>query len=758
MFRWILSITLLLFVSSFASAQSDEETKFNEKQAKALNDYAETAMDEGFPKVAKRIWLMILAEYDTDCEGAREGLGYENIDGAWGMKPDFVYPKDDNPDSKAASKVKKKWEGVAKNVAKAHKSMAEKYENAGRTDLSVRHYKKVIYYAPDDEDAQAALNHKTVGGTTGTGLEQILYDRSKKIEDIVAVEARKDYPVERLPDTDRHPFLDAAKVDYISVKSENFIVRGDFDEKLLMTAAQYAERSAKVMAVVCEGFAGFATEPRFWTTDNAFFKSNATYRQVISANPEGRSPAQLKFVLENTAGTNIFKNGRVLGIQAPANEQGVYDGMVRSVAQEFSGLRSAGLREGIGHAITGMMFNNNRQFIVDREEQQRSSAGEEDVDAFSPNMDTWGDLALEAAWKLAEGTPAAKLPLISAAEFPDDARIKAWSFCDYVVRRDPTLLSDLDKLGGLKHPIEVEKKFTADHNGLSIAELEKEWKDFWTEATPVLKDIRNNTPPLETISKDAKKWLEEFNKARKDIAVTSVTFSADYSGRCKDHAQYLVLHEELRGPVAEQMENPEIEGGTHLGDLFANMACVDTEAKKPRDVFKRWMDLPGYRDAVLNNGLRAVGIYVEDEILVMDVIRGVDKGGQESRKAYPAINTPSVPTKVSVADLGPEVQALLEKHGEGSRTELGYPVSLHNFGLNGLIGERDSYHCKLTYQDIEIEGILHLADGGTNRRSSAPGMVVFYPLEPLPKGRQFKAVWTYDLRGSTARLESKFNT
>jgi hypothetical protein len=758
MCRWILSITLLLFVSSFASAQTDEETKFNEKQAKALNSYAEMAMDQGFPKVAKRIWLMVLAEYDTDCEGAREGLGYEDVDGAWGMKADFVFPKEDNPDSKAANKVKKKWTSVAKGVAKAHKAMAAKYEKAGRSDMSLRHYKKVIFYSPDDEEAQSALNHQSVGGTTGTGLEQILYERSKKIAAIVAVEARKEYEVTRLPDTDRHPFLDAAKIDYISVQSENFIVRGDFDEPLLMKAAEYAERSAKVMAVVCEGFSGFATEPRFWTTDNAFFKSNATYRQAISANPEGRSPAQLKFVIENTAGTTLSKNGRRLGIQAPANEQGVYDGMVRSVAQEFSGLRSAGLREGIGHAITGMMFNNNRQFIVDREEQQRSSVGEEDVDAFSPNMDTWGDLALEAAWKLAEGMPAAKLPLISAAEFPDDARIKSWSFCDYVLRRDPTLLSDLDKLGNLKHPIEVEKKFTEEHDGLSIAELEKEWKDFWTEATPVLKHIRNNTPPLETISKDAKKWFEAFNQARKDLAVTSVTFSADYSARCKDHAKYLILNEGLRGATQEQMEDPEVEGGTHLGDLFANMACVDTNAKKPRDVFKHWMDLPGYRDAILNGGLRGVGIYVEDEVLVMDVIRGIDRGGEGSRKAYPSINTASVPTRVSVADLGPEVKALLEKHGHGSKKELGYPVSLHNFGLSGLIGERDSYHCTLTYQDVEVEGILHISDGGSNRRSSAPGMIVFYPLEPLPKGREFKAVWTYDIRDRSARLESKFKT
>ena len=30
------------------------------------------------------------------------------------------------------------------------------------------------------------------------------------------------------------------------------------------------------------------------------------------------------------------------------------------------------------------------------------------------------------------GTSAAQLPIIDAATFPDDARIKSWSFCDYL--------------------------------------------------------------------------------------------------------------------------------------------------------------------------------------------------------------------------------------------------------------------------------------------------------------------------------------
>ena len=108
---------LLLLSFSFASlavAQSKEEVKFNQDQAKALHGYAEGAYKKGFPKVAKRVWLMLLSEYDPDHEEAREALGYERVGSSWAMRSDFVYPRDDKPDAGAAKSLQSKWEGVAK--------------------------------------------------------------------------------------------------------------------------------------------------------------------------------------------------------------------------------------------------------------------------------------------------------------------------------------------------------------------------------------------------------------------------------------------------------------------------------------------------------------------------------------------------------------------------------------------------------------------------------------------------------------------
>ena len=758
----LLSLLLPWTLAAPAQGQSIDETKFGQKQAQTLHKYAASAYKKGFPMVAKQVWMMLLSEYDPDHAKGRAALGYDKTGGSWVAKVGFVYKTEDDPNPSAAKSLEKDWKKVREKVASEHKKMARQYDKAGRTDRSKRHYEKVIFFVEDDEEALAALNHHVVvEGLTGTDLEQTLYERSRKIEDIVAKEARNEsYEVKMLGPDATHPFLEKAKVQYISVKTEHFTIRGDFEADLLTEAARNAERALRVLRVTMEGHEGFSDDPRRWGTDWAFFKDKDAYKQILNANSSLMEKKDLEFRLEHTSASSLFDQGVFLRVGSPQNAQGLYDGAVRNVAQSYSSFRSAGLREGIGHTFVGMFFNNNRAFVVDRKKQIGTDAGEEDLAKFSPNMDTWKDLALEAAWKLVEGTPASRLPLIKADKFPDDARIKSWSFCDYVVRRDPSLLRDLDGLSNEAGHLMVEQKFTEQHEGLSIAQLEKEWKDFWTGASPVLKAIQGKTSPLTGVSPKVQTWLKAFNQARRDQSATDVTWSSAYSGRCREHAKYLLTHEEERGPAREHTQNIELDGGTHLGDMFAQMAIVTTRAKKPKDVFKEWLHLPGYRDALINSSLRVVGLYVEDDVLVLDVIRGVGRPpeGKGGFAVYPPLSMTGVPPKIDVEDLGPELKTALERHGHGDKTEIGYPISLHHFGTGGVWGDVSSYRCTVTAGGKPVEGFIHMADGGENRRSSAPGMVVFYPLEPLRKGVKVEVVWIREKEGTINRTAYSFNT
>jgi hypothetical protein len=756
----LLALLALITLVGLVRAQAADETKFREKQADALHKYAESAFKSGFPLVARRVWLMVLSEYQPDNSDVRAALGYKKVGNSWTLDPEFAYPKNDAPDPKAASKLQEQWKAVAEKVAKAHLAMAQEYEKAGRTDMARWHFEKVIYFTPEDEAAKGALEHKPVAGLSGTDLEQTLYERSKKLEQAVVDQTKQEYPVEEQPTTDTHPLLEKAKVTYRTVKSEHFTLRGDYELDLLKQAAVNAERGLRVLRVACEGKAGFQDDPKRWRTDWAFFKDKETYVQILNANSDLMSPQDLKFRAEQTSGCQLISEDAGIDVAATGNEQGILDGAVRKVAQWYGGFQSPALTEGFGHTFVGLFFHNNRQFIVDRQEMMRTKTREEDYEKYSPNMDTWGELALESAWKLTEGTSAAQLPLITADKFPDDARIKSWSFCDYMVRRDPALLKSLDKQKGSQSIVEVDKKFTEANQGLSIAQLEKEWKDFWTEASPVLKAIRDNAEPLTAVSPDVKKWLDDFNKARKEQNATAVTWSASFSTRCREHVEYLKQNEAERGATAEQRENPDLPGGSHNGDMFAQMALVCTNAAKAKEVFQSWLDFPGYRDALINERLITIGLYNEGPILVIDAIRGVGQPpeGKGGYRAWPNSTRGSVPNQVRVADLGPEVQQLLERAGHAGKEFVGYPLTLHHFGTGGVPGIKDSYKCKVTMNGEPVEGIVHIADGGSNRRNSAPGLVVFYPFEPLKKGREIEAVWTFENDKSTVRLETKFNT
>ena len=729
-------------------AAQDDEARFRSGQADKLNKFAQQAFDKGFPRQARLIWLQTIKLYDPGSEDAHKGLGHVRAGNSWAPNPDFEYPLDDTGSSKDGASLFKAYEKLKEDLASGHRRQAQKWAKADRTDKANEHYGMVLRWVKDDREAQEALEHRDVGGVTGTELEQTLYDRSKLIEKAVNEQSSVDYAVDKVDS--KAQVLDRAQVPYVSVRSEHFLLHGDPDqEEFLKQALVWAERTIRV----CQ--AAFPWQVRVggeW----AFFTGKDTYKQVLRANAD--MVPNLEWKLENTSTSGV---GNVV-VGATGSVQVLYDACVRNVAKAYSQFRSDALSEGIGHTFVGMMFNNNRLFAVDLEKQQGTTASEEDREYTSPDFDVWKTLALEMAWKMTGGVAAIDLPYVEAAAFSNEQRIKAWSFCDYMMRRDPGLLKKLDELGmaqrqsGQKRPLDLAAAF--EESGATVAQLDKEWEDFWTEATPVLQAIRNNTPPLSAISKGVEKWLAALNEVRAANNAAPVTWSSNLSTRCMEHAEYLKANKDERGPASEHRELADL-GGSHLASMFAQMAVVETRAKigKAEDMFEAWMTIPGYRDALVHDFLRSVGIYTEGDILVMNVVSGL--GAPKSRKSgylcHPWQNATGIPAEASVADIGPELEALLEKNGRGGQKTVGYPLTIH-FGQS-VQGDRTSYRCNaVDARGNRIEGAI-LLDSGTIRRSTAPGMVTFYPFEPLPRGK-VAVNWSWEVDGQARTLQATFQT
>ncbi len=762
--RSTLNILALSFVLAVpVLAQDAEELQFLRKQAKALNAYASSALRAGLPQEAKLIWLEILAEYDNDDADARKNLGFIPSGKAWAPDKSFSFPMQSNPDVAAAKRQTKAWSKLCKEVGKAHQAMAVDYEAAGRSDRSQFHWQRVLRFVPESEEAQVALGMKDLAGNgsqrlRGTDLEQVIYERSTMLEEAVERELRKEYAVQRQEEGATHPYLEKAELSYIGVKSENFQVWGDWDEETLKEAAMFAERS---LAFCRDAYAGYDVfgDGRSVLRHHVFLREPDDFRKVLTAN-RGLVPNQAVFdlMMEDPGGYVLgsgSSNGMHIGIGRLA---AVFDRAVRGVAQDFANFHTDALTEGIGHAVVGRFFGRNLIYIINVNEKEFTVVGDRKIPLMVPDMESWSDLAVEAAYDLA-GTPAARLPLLNAAQFPDDARIKSWSFADYLLRRDPALLRHLDKTRKERNAAGVRKLFVEKTKGLSLDHLEQGWRDFWTGKTPVLKALRNKVSPLEASSKDAPKWLRAFNDKRAEMKVSVVSWNASFSQRCRNHVHYLKANSKQRGPALEHMQDQDLEHGTRHGNLFAQMAVVNTQSQKPAKVMQAWMALPGYRDAILNSNLLVLGMYAEGPIMVMDTLRGSATTGSMQMAQHPTYRAVGVPRQVQVKELGPEVQRLLDANGEGRRKILGYPLSLHFFG-SGLPRQRESIQCQLFRgegSDKPVPGILHLADQGSNRRASAPGLAVFYPLAPL-KG-SMRVEWTYvGSDGEPRRLKVQFAT
>nr|MBP8301603.1 hypothetical protein [Planctomycetota bacterium] len=79
-----------------------------------------------------------------------------------------------------------------------------------------------------------------------------------------------------------------------------------------------------------------------------------------------------------------------------------------------------------------------------------------------------------------------------------------------------------------------------------------------------------------------------------------------------------------------------------------------------------------------------------------------------------------------------------------------------HFG-SGIGADRHSFTCSMTTAKGEkIDGAIMLDDGNA-RTATAPGVVVFYPFEPLPKG-VINFVWSWKAGDKMLQAKGSFQS
>ncbi len=715
------------------------ETPFLQVAAKELDAFATLSFKSSFPRRARDVWLELLAEYDQDDAVAREALGYVRVGTAWQPKPNFEYPKVDEPNAANAKMLETRWSGVCKKLGDGHRELGDQLQAASKPDRARYHFQRSLRYQPSDNKAQAGLGAKTVEGVTGSELDLQLLQRSRLLDRLITRLTDQEFEVHQAEVKD--PRLDQAKVPYIALQSEHFVIFGDWDAGVLTEAAQWAERSLAFCTGAFAGYPGWQRklEP---TPRIAFFKQRATWAEVVRAN--GSAAGDVDFIVKNTSACNLGSGKNGLHLSGVDNPATVFDFAVRKVAQECARVDRDAITEGIGHAIVGLFFGRNLIVMVAQQPKEGTVVGKDYSRFELPDLESWKDLARELAFE--KGTaPAAHLPLISAAKFSHEERLKAWSFCDYLLRRDPMMLLALDRAAGSAHnDFDVMAAFQ-EAIKLPLRGVEDDWRHFYIDDSPALSAIRNKVTPMQAVSKDAPEWVDELNRLRRHYGARAIEWSAELSGPCRQHADYLKQNKSERGAGKENTQTAGKPGFSNTGRLFAEGAVVATRDKDPRKAMEQWWLQPGYRDVLLDRSLQTVGAYADGPICVLDVLRGRSTKSFTETVTFPYNNIEKdghrrakdpVPSALDIDVIGPELRALLPKTFPAKQKQVGFPLTLHLFGADTA-----DVQCELSIGGDKVDGLLlHSLSG--SRRIAAPGLWVFVPLQPLKKGVDFTMTWT----------------
>jgi uncharacterized protein YkwD len=754
LFAWFVLPAAAVPAQNPAGAKAPDEKAFLEAAAKRLDAYGTLCFKTGFPRKARAMWQLVLAEYEADDAVAREALGFTKVGSVWQARPDFIYPETDTPNAVAASMLQKKWEALARELGDGHRELAQQLEAAGNQARAQYHFDRALRLVPGDGKSAGALGRKNFEGLVGTEAEINLVKRSRTMDRAVARVI--EMPVKTEPASGEPPAaIKAGNVAVTGVKSEHFTVWGDLETGVLQQLAAYAERGLMFCDEAFAGYQGWPPKP-LPGGHFVYYQKHETWVSVVKANQGRIGASEVEFLVNNAKANQIGAGqDRVRFCGAEAFD-GMRDFAVRQVVQEYSGFGTDGMREGIGHAVVGMFFGRNLWFLVGQQKQEGTVTGRNDNKLLMPDEEVWQELAVELAWQRT-GTPPAQLPLLKAASFPNDGRILAWSFCDYLLRLDPTLLRALDATSAKARNEGDVKAAFQQATGRSLQELEDGWRHYWTDESPLRRAITQKATPLEAASKDAPRWLEEFNKLRALVKAPELGWSASLSTACRQHVEYLKTNKGERGPEHEHVQEPGKPGYTNSGRTFAPQALVSTRNPDAKKAMADWLHLPGYRDAIVNRAIDCVGLYVDGAIAVFDGDRGLGAKLQSQTVHFPMANLVGnkfkdpLPASVDVAELGPDVEALLKQNGRGRQKSIGYPVSLH-----GYAGDLKDVTCQMTMGGQEVPGILVNTTAGRCRCSSARGMWVYWPWEPLKRGNEVKVVWNW--RDSGGAKEVTFVT
>lgn len=727
------TLALLPLRAQDAAALAEREAKLTARAILGLHTAADALQTQKQHLRALHLRREVMGDYDENDAKARQKCGFAKVGDAWRRDPNLLVLDKNMPgDGKALRKIDQEFEVLGRELGAEHKALAEAWATAKDDARAMKHWQRALRWLPGDKAAVAAMALASFEGFRGTPDELAMLRRARAIRGAVEWLHRAPFHAEVMKG-EQHPLLTAANIDHLGVRSEHFEVWGAMPEALLLKLAQYAERSL----LLCHTMFGTANGEAFVPVrlrNMVFVPSVEQYHRILDTSASQFDAGRLQFLKEIDQAF-VDSNGKSVRVYKIVNGEDVaLDQCVRGVVQDASGIQTDGLWEGIGHAVCGFFFNRTLTFLLEQQTQQTSASAA--PKPLLPDLETWMKIAEESAWSRSD-TRTSELVLLSAAKFTNEQRVKAWAMCDYLLRWRPELVLRLDKsqTPAIRTPPDVEKEFLK-LTKVELPLVDSQWRDYWSKQAPLraamTKDpVAAEKAPERAARVRARTLVDAVNEARTAAMRGPVGF---FVGDSADVAAAITYTDQLGKAEALQKKKkpPEVVPLPPVPAAFG-VSVLWSRRATPAEAVQEWLQQPALRDVLLHPGRNLCGSGVSSTTWVLDIALPAMPTLAGSPQVWPRDGQGGVVGSVRVSDLGPRAAAALVAAGKKPTDLVGMPLSVH-FSRSMPAAILQQVECRAFCGNLAMEGVTVLYEGEPGQADTAPGLVVFVPLQPLSAG------------------------
>lgn len=451
-----------------AAELAEREQKLQASAVQILLSYARSAESSKLPSRAVAAYELVLAQYDAENKAAKAALA--KAKGAA-----------DQGNAAQRRSTDQGWTLAAKKLAPQHRDLGIAWLAIDDLLRGQQHLEQALRYDPSDLGAHKALGHAEYNGFFGSDDEIAFCKRLAAIESRAKELGATGYqptalPADKMPEELRRSGLSLA-----GAKTRSFAIwttseSSDADTAAPAETAEWGERAIELLEFTLGSaparhaqvaiqarrnrWIAVVRTPEQW---NAFFAANP---QILEKAKLKSVPPQSNFAFESGTGqAEIFLHERQLDA----------DSIIAHVTMwGFATDGNEGLGQGLVHTMTSLLVGTMNTWFGAPPATQASPRK-----PLPRDPKQWAARIREEIAKH-EDLPAVQVPRERLSSFRENARVKSWSFVNWLIARYPDRWMRAFKgLESEKNPLpEAIEAFFAKEFERGLPELEEEWRQW----------------------------------------------------------------------------------------------------------------------------------------------------------------------------------------------------------------------------------------------------------------------------------------